>query len=214
METQVKKQIQLVAIVLLAAFSWNVVLADDLNPASYRFDPLSVYAHWEVDPATTALNLTSWSSEDDTDPTTNLFPALPTDVVPPGGGTGIGGKSYEFYLPNWIDELPVKYMRLQLTWQFVPDPPLDILISGVEGTTGVPATLAFTSLITPVGPDTFYQYYDFEFYPNPDQERWTVFLEDNAQLVQVVADTVSTIPEPATMAILGFGGLVLFRKRK
>ena len=70
-----------------------------------------------------------------------------------------------------------------------------------------------SSPVTPTATG-FYQYYDIEFKPNPDAERWTVFLPDNAVLIQAVADTVSTIPEPSTLSILSLGGLVLFGKRK
>lgn len=209
MENQIKNHVQLLFVAALLAFSLNVAFGDDLNAPDYRGDPLSVHAHWQNLAGGPILDLIAFSSVDDTDPTTTLFPAPPTAVVTP-----TADKDYEFYLPNFIDELPVKYMRLQLTWQFVPTSPTSIDISGVEGTTGIPGTIVSSSAIINVAPELYYQYYDIEFYPNPDQERWTVFLEDNAQLVQVVADTVSTIPEPSTMAILGFGALTLFRKRK
>lgn len=191
----------------IAAVTVNATFADDLNPAPYRGDPLSVYGHWQNIDGTANLTMTEFLFVDDADPTTTLDPLAPTDYVIP-----TPDHVYEFALPNWIDTMPIKYMRLQLTWIGDPTEPLDIPISGVEGTTGVPGNIVFTSPVvaTPVG---FYQYYDIEFKPNPDAERWLVILPDTNLLVQAVADTVSTVPEPATMVLLGFGGLLLRKRR-
>ena len=208
MNTRIKKLVQYTAIAVIVALSGPVTLGDDLNPPDYRGDPLSVHAHWNVIPGTPFLELTDFSWQDDADPGTTLHPLRPPDPVEP-----TGDKDYQFDLPNWIDEMPVKYMRLQLTWMFIPDEPT-IDISGVDGIDPVPGNIVFTSPVENVAPETYYQYYDIEFYPNPDVERWTVFLPDSAELVQTVADTVSTIPEPATLSVLGLGSLVLLRRRK
>ncbi len=152
--------------------------------------------------STPNLTLTAFSNEDDLNPSTFLDSLLPPDYVIP-----TPDKFYEFALPNFVDEMPIKYMRLQLTWTGNPAPPLDIPISGVDGIDPVPGDIVFTSPITTTATGAFYQYYDIEFKPNPDSERWLVYLPDNAFLVQAVADTVSTVPEPATLTLLALGSL-------
>ncbi len=191
---------------VIAAGMVSITFGDDLNVPDYRGDPLSVYAHWENIDGTGNLTLTGFSTTDDSDASTILSSFPPMDYVVREAS------SYEFALPNWIDEMPIKFMRLQLTWIGDATEPKEIPISGVEGTFSVPGNIVYTSPVqpTPVG---FYQYYDIEFKPNPDFERWLVILPDNNFLTQAVADTISTVPEPATLALFGLGGLLVTRRR-
>src|SRR3989337_4468929 len=98
MKTQIKNQIQFVmflAVAVVLTFSWNIALGDDLTPPPYRGNPLSVSAEWQLLAGTTFLTLTNWSSVDDTDPTTYLYPNFtPDPTVTPNGG------SYDFQIPN------------------------------------------------------------------------------------------------------------------
>ena len=198
--------------VAIVALTFNVTLGDDLNPAPYRGDPLSVYAHWQLDPAGTnslvldPTDLTQFNSVDDSDLTTFLDP-LPVSAV-------VTGPDYQFDLPNFVDDLPIKYMRLQVTWLNDLTPPPIVGLSAYDPTGTVTSSVVFSSPVLTVDPAAgiFYQYHDIEFKPNPDFERW-IIISPNSQLVQVVADTVSTVPEPATMMLLGLGSLLL-RKRK
>lgn len=211
MKTQIAKHVQYLAIVAVMAFLWNVVLGDDLTPPSYRGDSLSVYAHWERLPGTSGLTLTGFNSVDDSDPTTNLHTLPVSAVVQPGAGN-----IYDFEVPNFIDDMKVKYLRLQLTWADTQGPPISVVAGAIDGVAGaVPGVITFASVPTSVDPTSgsWYQYFDIEFYPNPDFERITVDLHDNAQLIQAVVDSVSTVPEPATLSVLAIGSLALFRKR-
>ena len=216
MNAHIKKHVQYLLITVLVSLSGTIALGDDLNAPLFRGLPLSVHAHWQLaTDGTNNLELIDFSWVDDSDPTTYLDPFLPpSDIVSPGAAN-----QYLFDLPNIIDDLPVKYFRLQLTWTFTPDPPLDILLSGQEdtgtGIVGVPAIFVGSSGVLPgTDPGTYFQSYDYEFYPNPDFERWAVFLPDNALLVQAVVDTISTVPEPASLSVLALGSLILFGKRK
>jgi len=213
MYTQIKNQVRFLIVVAIAALTVNISLADDLNPPAYRGDPLSVYAHWQLDPAGTSslvldpTNPAQYNWVDDSDPTTFLD-LLPVSAV-------VTGPDYQFDLPNFVDDLPIKHMRLQVTWLNDPTPLPIIGLSGIDSSGPVTSTVVFTSPVLTVDPAAgiFYQYHDIEFKPNPDAERW-VIISPNAQLVQVVADTVSTVPEPATLSLLALGSLGLLRRRK
>ena len=208
MKTQIKNHVRILIVVAIAALIVNVTLADDLNPPAYRGDPLSVYAHWQ-DPldGTLDLHLTGFAAVDDVgDPTTTLDP-LPVSAV-------VDGPDYQFDLPNWIDDLPIKHMRLQVTWLNDPTPLPIVGLSAFDPTGTVTSSVVFSSPVLTVDPAAaiYYQYHDIEFKPNPDFERW-VIISPNAPIIQVVADTASTVPEPTTMMLLGLGGF-LFRKKR
>jgi hypothetical protein len=204
MKPQLKDLFQFVLLVVSVCslmFS-NTAFAHDLNPAPYRGDPLSVYSHWELVPGTNILNLTNWNSVDDIDPATYLYPNFtPTPQIQPNGDI------YQLQLPNWVDDMPVKYMRLQLAWENTLQPPVNVFSEGLDGVNLISGMVTFVSPLLQIGPGTSYQYYDFEFYPNPDFERIHVQVAPGGLLSQVVVDTVSTVPEPATIAILTLGGL-------
>ncbi|MEN6306318.1 MAG: PEP-CTERM sorting domain-containing protein [Anaerohalosphaeraceae bacterium] len=210
MNTQIKNYISFLALVMLLALSWTPARADDLNPPPYRGGPLSVYAHWNLLPGTTFLNLTGFSTVDDNDPTTVLHPVQPSPQVPQGPGG-----SYEFQLPNFVDQMPIKYMRVQLAWLNSSIPPISVSSLALDGTNPITGQVTY---ISPVMPDASgvgaYQYYDLIFKPNPDFERVQIAFTPNAVLSQVVIDTISTVPEPATLGLLGIGALGLLRRRR
>jgi hypothetical protein len=167
-----------------------------------------VNAQWNYVPGSTILNLTNWSSVDDTDPTTYLYPNFtPTPQITPNSGI------YQLQLPNWVDNMPVKYMRLQLAWGGSNQIPINIFSEGLDGVNLIQATITGTSSLSPT-PTGFYQYVDFEFHPNLDFERIHVELPSTNYMTQIVVDTVSTIPEPATIGLLSLGVLGLLKRRR
>lgn len=194
---------------VILGLSWTPVRGDDLNPPSYRGQPLSVHAHWATDPSSGLLSLNQFSWVDDSDPLTYMHPILPSTPVVPGFDN-----LYWLQLPNFVDELPTKFMRLQLTWSGTTQPPLSIFSNALELGQLIPGAITYSS--TPLvftQPDGGYQYFDIEFHPNPDFEDVYVKLPSDGRLEQVVIDTIS-IPEPATLGLLAFGGLALMRWRK
>ena len=209
MKTQIKNQFVLfLTATVVLTFSWSIARGDDLNPPSYRGNPLSVNAQWNFVPGSTILNMTNWSSEDDTDPTTYLYPNFtPTSQIQPTGGI------YQLQLPNWVDNMPIKDMRLQLAWGGTNQLPFNIFSQGLDGTNLINATITSVSplITTSAG---YYEYVDFKFIPNPDFERIGLQLPATNYLTQIVVDTVSTIPEPATMSLFGLGALTLIRRKR
>jgi len=208
MKTQKRNLIQSYFILIILLVS-SFVLADDLNPPSYRGGPLSVHTHWLAD-ASGQLYLDQFFSVDDADPTaTYLYPLQPTVFMNPT--TGI----YDFRIPNFVDELPLKLLRLQLTWIGTTMPPLGVSALGNDNYQWLPGVVTFiSSPLVFTQPDGGYQYFDIEFKPNPDWETINIQLSPDAQLVQVVIDSISTIPEPATMGLLAFGSIAVMRYRK
>lgn len=183
--------------------TWNAVQADDLNSPRYRGDDLSVFVHWAGQ--TGLPQEPEWNWVDDNDPSTYLFPEMAPSFSSVDDPLGTGTQ-YQFLVPNIVDELPLKLLRVQLTWEGTTAPPILIDPIGAEGSAGVNGVVTFAS--TPnvyTQPDGGYQYFDIEFRPNPDYEWINVTLPENAELVQVVIDSISTVPEPATLVLLALG---------
>ena len=214
MNTSIKHFVRLFIVAVIAVVTVNVTVADDVNPPAYRGDPLSVYAHWQNVPGTPFVELdptdpTQFNYWDDSDPTTYLSTDYPLSIQ--AGPSS--NNSYLFDLPNFVDDLPIKYLRIQVTWEGSGPAPTIFGLSGIDPTGPVDVAQVFSSPIALLPPGFFYQYHDFELKPNPDFERWAIQMPDNSLLIQVVADSISTVPEPATMALLGLGGLLLRKRR-
>ena len=117
----------------------------------------------------------------------------------------------DILLPNFIDELPMKMMRIQMLF----DAPVNaedifVIVDGFDSVAGtVPGNLVGGSF----GSHDVWHYMDFEIFPNPDEER--IFIEHffPERLMTVIVDTVS-IPEPASLGLLGLvtGGTFFLRR--
>jgi hypothetical protein len=189
---------------------WSVATADDLTPPPYRGNPLSVFAEWQLIPGTTTLNLTQSNWVDDNDPSTTLHPLPFSNPVQP-----MNPGHYQFQLPNWIDNLPIKYMRVQLTWLNNLNPPVSLTSQALDGVNSLFGQIVYTSpLQIDAAGIKAYQFFDLTFQPNPDFERIDIVHNSDSVLSQVVVDTVSTVPEPATLVMLGLGALSLIRHRR
>ncbi len=188
-------------------FMCGAALGDDLNPPPYRGAPLSVFAHWNAD-ASGALMLNQFSWVDDNDPLTTLTQFQPIVSFDPTLSV------YDFRIPNFIDQLPIKFLRIQLTWAGTSQPPISLSSDGFDGVSVAPGVLTFASgpLVFTPGPGG-YQYFDFEYQPNPDFETIHVQLPPDGLLVQVVIDSIS-IPAPTSFAVLALGGLAVIRRRR
>ena len=154
----------------------------------------------------------SFNAVGGTYPLDNLMPEVGTPFTDPTNNALI----YPIALPNFIDPLPLKRIRVQYSW-----------FGSLPGTgaTGDAATVAIlpspggviqqvggTSPQLVGGPNIYHRWDDFEIVPNPDSERFEIAFFD-ADPRWIVIDTIS-VPEP-TGAILALTllGLGVLRRR-
>ncbi|MEM7352835.1 MAG: hypothetical protein AAF657_18715 [Acidobacteriota bacterium] len=201
----------------LVVLSEAPALADDLRPPTYRFDPFSTVAGWDflteqVDLIRPDANVPLWSG-DAADLLQEKFEAsapYPTaarfgDVSYThnlgggytGGSAGDGG--LVFVVPNYLQSLPYKRLRLQVTYQG-PEPPTTVV--GYAGIPGSQVDIKQASIErTPVNdpslaPANSFFYEDWLIFPSPTWEQVVVFLPAETILLGVVIDTVIESPPP------------------
>lgn len=185
------------ATALWVALAGAASRADNINEAWYIDELCSTFSIW-----TPADGLS--------------FSALPCpydlDDVPAFASVGVD--TIDFIIPNYVDDLPIKLMRIQVTFDGVAGAPLGL--SNII----VLASDPMDAIVTSLGPGPeamrpcpeceglgdLYYYEDFLIRPNPDFERITIEFEPLFYSpTQVVIQTISTIPEPASLALLGIG---------
>lgn len=139
----------------------------------------------------------------------SLFPLAPT--IPLANDDGL---DTTVDLPNFIDLLPLKLMRIQLSFNGMVSGDLiaaDLLAFDPQPTSW--------SVVGNSGPgDATNFFIDIEIMPNPDSEQITIFGNAVANiipgnLIEIEIDTIS-IPEPSTLSLLILGGLAVLRRRR
>ncbi len=152
----------------------------------------------------------TWSNLSDPDGRWNNTNAI-------GGADG----TITLFIRDWVDLQPLKHLRLQVSY----DHPVnnEVLPVALEGTkNGLPATTDFVYEVSgnqnsfnPIL-STSDQHYRFQYWtlrPNPDWEKIIITVPPQYSIDQIVVDTIS-IPEPATMGVLGVGISALFLRRR
>ena len=201
--------------------------ADNFAPPPWVGQPLSYHAEWDFPSYT---DISNPDSESDGGPINNEFlydqfsthidydgPGWVWDVADGDGGvTKPGGGSFGINTINWVDELPLKYVRVQLTFTgLAPDVPhaqgfsFDLYHGG--GATTTDHGLFASDL--PVFVDANHAYWDITMIPNPDWEQIVVNVPQGTIIDQIVVDTIS-IPEPSTMTVLALGAFLVLRRRR
>ena len=141
--------------------------------------------------------------------------SYPLDPTTPGAFDD--GLNTTVDLPNFIDELPVKHMRVVMRFDGEVD--LELLIQSINVSASDPeGTPSWGIVGAGMDYEQFATYYvDIDIEPNPDSETIAILGDVGANIVpgnllQIEVDTVS-VPEPMTMSLLAAGGLAILRRR-
>ena len=125
-----------------------------------------------------------------------------------GGNGGIGpnvltGETLVANVQNWIDELPIKFLRVQFTY-------LGTLAPSVIGVVGSDVN-AGTVNGTPQGAGQFdatHRYEDWIIQPNPDWEQIQIQVPFGTTLDELVINTQS-VPEPSSLLLVGLSSVAM-----
>lgn len=208
--------------VLISILLIGTGFADDFNPPPWRGGPLSIEAQWDFEggiissyPPDYYMTVGGshgevlsgyWTHIDGT----GAYVPDPDGAGPKGGGAAYTG--FVIHLDNWIDVLPYKDIRLQLTGYmstggevpFFQDPQFDITAVPLDGWMLMESGIEYNGI-----EDITRAWYDIRIWPNPDREDiWFNTVPPGVIIDQVYVDTIS-IPEPTTFVLLSLGGLLL-----
>ena len=193
------------SILCIAVLTAGVTIAGVYDP-DYRGDENSVHVVFEKPPfippgAPAPLALTVFDIGPSIYP---LWPELPE--------ADYDGWSTHIFMPNVIDELPMKKIRIQMEFD-LPVAGADLFVEAFGGGPILGHTF-FTGGSDPFIP-ALEHFVDIEMFPNPDYETFyitnTYDPVNSPRLIEI--DTVS-IPEPATLGLLGLisGGIYFARR--
>ncbi len=207
--------IAIVAIILLSSDVANAGLYDP----SYRGADNSVHAIFGA-----SLIFDSQDSSISVDWYDVLFETGPSiyDLDSSLPGVFINGDDAVIGLPNFIDPLPLKRMRIQMAFG-TPIPGDEVPIIDILAYDPLPTD--WTIVGSSGAGVSNVHYIDSEIWPNPNSEQITLFggavygIQNTPEgitvsgLMTLEIDTVS-VPEPATMSLLAMGGLTMLRRRR
>lgn len=178
-------------------------LADDLAPPIYRGAPNSVMAKFDL------FGGPPIQFSEGANPTYPLDPLTPFIGNPTPGTNSI---IYPLALPNYIDQEPLKKIRIQYSWFGSPTAGSNAGAISILPSPGGVVQQVNATLPTNVSGNIFHRWDDYEIRPNPDSERFEIeFI--NADPRWIIIDTIS-LPEPGTLAILLLGSSLALTARR
>ena len=208
------KRRRVVALALLGAIlAANCAWAEDLVPPEWRGSANTTYQRWEF---STESLVPEFVDNPGGMPTLMVAGERPFTAWLSEDLGRQGVWRFEDFMqidiPNIIDTEPLKEIWIQLTYQ------ADSIAQGfppfflTDPTASGPAELIEQ---IDLGGGYFHETYSIIIEPNPDHETiWIQPRNCTFYVDELVIDTISTVPEPMTISLLGFGVLGLLRKRK
>lgn len=209
-----------------------LAVADDLNPPPYRGAPLSTLTEWEfLTPANPAVPdgaiIPVVGDGGGGGPLATISGPMLWDAFDGDGawiGNGQPGQEGQIALdiPNWIDELPTKHIRVQMVvQQFTSSSGLIVTpyVSAVDAFDPTGPTVASLVNVSEFVSDPLnglvHRTEDWILHPNPDYERIFINVPSDTLVDQIVVDTIS-VPEPSTvaLALLGIASFVAIARRR
>lgn len=187
------------------------VHADDLAPPPYRGEPHSVLAKFDL------FGGTQPGPPDQFNAVGGIYPL---DPLTPGIGAGMfdptrNAITYPVFLPNFIDPLPLKRIRVQYSWFGNPTGPIgDAMTDAILPSPGGAVQLVGGTppVLVPGSGNVFHRWDDYEIIPNPDSERFEISFI-NADPRWIVIDTIS-IPEPSAVVLGGLVAMLAVAQRR
>lgn len=196
-------------VVGLTAFA-ATASADDLAPPPFRGLPHSVMAKFDLFGGQVPGGPDLFSTVGGTYPLDPLLPEVGSPATDPTRNALI----YPIALPNFIDPLPLKLIRVQYSWfGSTTGPTGDAITDAILPSPGGAVQLVNSSgpQLIP-GSNIFHRWDDFEIIPNPDSERFEIAFI-NADPRWIIIDTIS-LPEPSGLAASGLLMLIALLRRR
>jgi hypothetical protein len=199
---------------LFVALSPVATLADDFAPPPWdRSSPFAITAEWEfltpANPAAPDGPLTNVGAKGSGSVLTSV------DIFGPSGW-GLSSPDFDddggwffppvtdprgmrFRVDNVIDHEPIKHLWVQVTHSPGLTMFIDPMASFNLPATGSTPGPVLISVLSPI--NTLFQW---DMFPNPPWEDFTLHVTGTGEIDQVVVDTISTgIPEPTTFVVYG-----------
>jgi len=201
--------------VMILFLMFGVVWGEDVNPPPWsRTDPGATYQQWEFGTDDNPVGPDVWTNAAG-DPLVSITGGFAENTVwyeNYQGASGVWGFEIEMIatIPNFDNLNPLKEIQVQMTFFADGVANLFVLPEGDEGKYAVMDQGATTDL----GGGWFQATFSTAIEPNPTfEEIWIRPAECTLYVDELVVDTIC-IPEPATLLLLGLGGLALLRRRR